>query len=279
MKLFIIGIGFIAATFNIANANSLTEFMSDLEPREATYFPLDNNGHFNISCKFSCDIDKELKNVFSFYDTYTSASQVFNFFEGEQFIRSITLGEYLEEYYPNARRSSNSAIPGLVQTFDMPLDCRYDPDFSCEQWMKSDLVDYLVNKKLEFKVTQDFIDGNEAAIRIGISLLTANAISKIAARVGAALRTAVPEHLVTAASATVLSEVLSKLDINSLNAGDTLVFKGGRIIEVRSSSSEGNGSGGSEGGNWDGIREEEPLICVTVFTNSGGGDVPQTVCY
>ncbi|CAH9065838.1 hypothetical protein PSECIP111951_03449 [Pseudoalteromonas holothuriae] len=260
--------------------------MKSLEPKEPAIYPLDQNGHFNISCNFGCDVDQELKYVFSFYDTYVGKAQVFNFFEGEQFVKSITLKEYLDEFYPDAQRSSVQSInknfksTDFVQPLDMPLDCRYDPDFSCEQWLESDFLDYVINRKFELKVTQEFIDGNENARRVALSLLTANAISGISARLAQALQVIIAERFVTAATSTMLAYLLDDTNwySSSLTPGDVLVFKGGNIIEVRSGSSSGGGSEG--GGGWDGGRDvERGFICVTVYTNSGRGDVPQTVCY
>ncbi|BBN83748.1 hypothetical protein PA25_37330 [Pseudoalteromonas sp. A25] len=237
--------------------------------------PLDDSGHLNIVCRYSCDIDRELRYIFSFYDTYFGQQQVFNFFEGDELINSISLEDYLHTFYPNSQRTIDEG----VQPLDMPLDCRYDPDYSCEQWVQSDFLDYVINKKVEFTVTQEFIDGNNDARRIAISLVTANVVGKVAARVAAALRVLISSRLVESTTATMLNEVLTGTNWyrTDLQVGDTLVIKAGRLLEIRSGSSSGGGSDGG-GGGWDGGRERQ-FICVTVWTNSGGGDVAQKVCY
>lgn len=126
---------------NVVNANDLTKYMNSIKPKEPTIYPLDDNGHLNITCKFGCDIHKELKYLFSFYDSFLSESQVFNFFSDDQFIESITLKDYLDEFYSGVTTSStllagnNIEKDNAIGLLDMPLECKYDPDYSCEQWV------------------------------------------------------------------------------------------------------------------------------------------------
>ncbi|CAH9053591.1 hypothetical protein PSECIP111951_02443 [Pseudoalteromonas holothuriae] len=264
------------AISTLSYANDLTTYMDSLDQREITTSHLDDNGHFNVLCRYSCNIDQEFRYIFSFYDTYFGKEQVFNFFDGSELVESITLEEYLDIYYPTVPR----IVSNDVQPLDMPLDCRYDPDYSCEQWVQSDFLDYVINKKVEFTVTQEFIDGNNDARRIAISVVTANAVGKIAARVAAALSVIIRSSLVEATTATAINEILTGTNWyrTDLQAGDTLVIKGGSLLEVRSGSSSGGGSEGG-GGRDRGRDVERGFICVTVWTNSGGGDVAQQVCY
>jgi hypothetical protein len=244
-----------------------------------------------------------------FYNSLPSKKQQFRItYKGEN-LDYITLRGFIREYKPTSTPFSKDGafepnkLPTVIadmlnpegkikkvkdsySTFDAPLECEYDPDYSCQQWVNSgDIIGHLNNMSIEFTVTQDYIDAHNSARRIILTVATSVHIGKLAKKIAAALKVYISPYKVEAISGVILNEMLtnSKWYEHDLEVGDTIVRRGGSsnttIVRSNSGSTGSNSEnyGSNDYGRWE--TDTGYRSCIVVYTNSGGGWVPQVLCF
>jgi hypothetical protein len=265
-----------------------------------------DNNVITISCSEVCDTKNEIMKLLGFYNSLPSKKQQYRItYQGETLDR-ITLGGFLGKYKPTSTpfTSDGTFEPNKLPTsiadllnqeantddpytiMDGSLECQYDPDYSCQQWVYSgDLTEHLNNMSIEFTVTQEYIDAHNTARRLLISAATALHVGGIAKKIAKKLSVYISAGITESIVATMLNEMLTntKWYQVDLEVGDTIIRRGGSSnTTIIRSNSGSTGSSSEDYGNYDYGRWETDSgyhICVVAYTNSGGGWVAQTVCY
>ncbi|MBA6296247.1 hypothetical protein [Colwellia sp. MB02u-9] len=271
-------------------------------------YSLENNV-ITISCPEVCNTKKEIMKYLGFYNSLPSKKQRFRItYKGEN-LDYITLRGFIREYKPTSTPFSKDGafepnkLPTVIadmlnpegkikkvkdsySTFDAPLECEYDPDYSCQQWVNSgDIIDHLNNMSIEFTVTQEYIDAQNTARRLIITAATSLHVGAIARKIAAKLSVYISAGLTESIAATLLNEMLTNTTWYQvdLEVGDTIVRRGGSSNTTVIRSNSGNTGSSSENygdrdyGRWE--TDSGYHICVVAYTNSGGGWAAQTVCY
>ena|GEM_PF-5190195 len=178
-----------------------------------------------------------------------------------------------------------------IAAFDSSLNCEFDNDYNCSDWASSpyfgdyvlELDNYLRSIELRFTATREFVQGNESARAIMVSMLT----SVPAARIGSyALRysdTIIPRSLL--AESLIYTSIGQFFSLKSnLEPGDILVFKNGKLTIIKLTgvtyhydtppNVAGNTSGGT-GGDGGSTNPPPPLgsggLCTTTHSVCTGG--------
>ncbi len=144
---------------------------------------------------------------------------------------------------------------------DGSLDCKYDPDFSCQDWkddplygdMITDLSFALDSAEIRLEVSQRWIDGNDAARRKMLAYAAAIPIGRFASFIAKFINLTFPKLTAEAIVATELKDTLTGTSWykSNLKPGDILVFKRGKLVVVRKDGTTeevGAGGAGSGGG-------------------------------
>ncbi|UAA37490.1 hypothetical protein KIH87_12285 [Paraneptunicella aestuarii] len=242
-----------------------------------------------VECDSACDVRETVLGILKKRFHETVLSQRFDVRIQGNVSYSFSLKEFIDTYQIDVIQGKSRN--GIV-VYDAPLECQYDDQYSCDDWMKVEFVNYIVtsinNSEITLTVTDEFINGNNEARRLVIAVATTNAIGRIAQKVAAALNTTLMAGLTESASAVVINELLQSTDWykTDLQPGDKLVFKGGKMTIERSGSGSSGGSplagtenynGGYNYGNW--LFSIDTFNCHIHYTGRTGVLVAQTVCY
>lgn len=215
----------------------------------------------------------------SFYNQLPSKQQKYNIIYQDNITDTLTVEEFLERYQPTSTpfnrngtfgstsaESINKALrfsnappendnpfnfdnPSNITkgTFneDLGLECEWDPDYSCEAWLKNGLIEYIMEARIEFVVNQEYIDSTNDIRRTIISSVIGVAVGGIIGRVGMELNAIILPAVTATAITQVSDSILPDLQWYKvdLKPGDKLITQGGKTTVIRASTA--NTSGGS----------------------------------
>lgn len=295
-------------------AAAMTLISPNLFAKEDAYkYQVDSKNDISIRCTSTCDIEKEMLEFLSYKNNLPRSETRFSFYSYGEKVESLTMKEFLEQYSPKKKpfNSDGSFNPNPIGTklnksktsenkgatkaddlgaffFDHPLECEHDRQYSCQDWLDNDLIVYINNTELSFKVTQEFIDANNNARSIAITAATTLYVGRMVQKAAQAVSATIAPGLTETILATFSSHVLTGTDWykSDLNVGDTITFKNGRSTVIRAADGASNtnrdnvqtfeyGDRNYGNSNWDIGR----FGCRIVYTNSGAGFVAQIVCY
>lgn len=174
-------------------------------------------------------------------------------------ISEITVYDYLKKQAsPQSNDSSISLSKNVQASFDRDiimdgaLRCEDDNDFSCSQWnLDRDvarLSRQLAELQIDIPITQAWIDGNNNALNLALTLVLAvpsAQLGKLVVFSSNKLADLIVTHL-TAGGSWVLANEITALLSDGIKAGDIITLQGGKIIKI-TRTQEGSASNGGTG--------------------------------
>lgn len=265
-----------------------------------------------LECHQICDVDQVINAFISMNSQpFESANQMFKVYKNGELIYQITVSDHMDSI--SAPHIGFIDLPGTVPapgTNDAALDCRFDTDYSCEDWAATayafDLLNYVRNVRIEFVITQDFIDSlkntTNAAANVSVFALILMDISptrpvgtisrhllrkalekELARRLGLGIEFLAGWALVDLIDA-IISPNIQVGDIMVIQDGDSRVYRDGVQVSgppggtPPGNSGSGTGGNGGGGGNDNGGHSgggsggggAGGLLCRVVWTGHGG---------
>ncbi len=241
----------------------------------------ENGNTVEIQCDNVCEYSHAIPKFLN-----SNPNFVFNSIESliilkyeEEILDSLTVAQYLEKVQNTAslksrKKTRNLMAPNrMMAPPDGSLDCRYDPEFSCEEWYNNPisgqenefLANILKKSSFEITITAEYIaDSNQLASSILGAMsyaIPGTIILKIVKNIGEAAYIVIATSVATNF---VHNYVISSPNYTDLKPGDVLVIKGGVVTVRRKSENDGtSNTGGSGGGGEPGTGEPG--------TGGGGG--------
>ena len=227
-----------------------------------------------LECLTDCDPIVTISNFLKTEHVFSNQSVPIIVKDNGVNIFETTYVDYLDYYwipnngYPVLKNTSllkNITLNDDFASIDNALDCRYDPDYSCDDWKNSPLfgdmvaeISSIINtSEIRIEVNQRWIDGNNTARRKIIAYATAIPIGRIAAFLSTFTQITIQELIIESMVATEINDLLTgtnwyRIDLKS---GDVLVFKSGELTIIRkdgttekiNAGTGGNNSGGGSG--------------------------------
>lgn len=258
-----------------------------------------------LECGVPCFPEVTISNFLKTGHVFSSKSVMLKVEDNGLNVLELSLEDYLTNFwvpndgYPTApvmALSKNTTDP-VYGMLDAPLDCRYDPDYSCSDWYSDYRYgDYLIEAQsiilqsvIRVPVTQALIDSSAATLSYMVATATAvpaGGLVLFITKYGAA---AVPQFLVysfaTSSISSALNEASSYAVKSVLKVGDILVFSGGGLSIIRTDGTtevlyDGQGSGSDTGGSIGGGGSDYQPPAYPPGTHLGGGlcNAYGTVC-
>ncbi|HEY0923317.1 hypothetical protein [Rheinheimera pacifica] len=258
-----------------------------------------------LECGVPCFPEVTISNFLKTGHVFSSKSVMLKVEDNGLNVLELSLEDYLTNFwipndgYPTApvmTLSENTTDP-VYGVLDAPLDCRYDPDYSCSDWYSDYRYgDYLIEAQsiifestIRVPVTQAFINSNAEGMAYFVTAATYVPAGRLASFIARYGQDSVQRFIFETISGTFISGQLAQLASQSVNrtlvVGDVIVFSGGGVSLVRTDGTtevlyNGQGSGSDAGGGIGGGGSDYQPPAYPPGTHLGGGlcNAYGTVC-